>query len=468
MGLKRIKRHMIDQEFVQQVDDSVSTLNNHATKLNDHDDELAAVSTQLAETEIQITNKTAGRVNLKEYENLIPNKAMIPDPVNWDWEIPMQQAVNDADDIFIPDGIFFMSSFPVLTTRKHIHGAGSSLFHSTSKTVLRFPAGVKGITTQTNDSAFTVIENLCLHSLSTTLGTDDGIVLGSNRVTIRNVLVQGFGRHGINIDSTNGNVNLCNLENVRSYQNKGRGFSLSGGVDNNVLTLHKCDATGNGDWGFYNTARHSILFNCHASQNTGGGFYDNGISNVYYMPYVEEGVGNFSTIDASSSYGIWIATFYAAIYPSVHANARTSWFIQHQSGFTRKLTIHDNGGPSSGKNYEFDNGVFNAGAFRLRNVTDNKNIFDVNSTLTRFMFHLPIGFTPVTASATNNTSFLDSADNILKHRDNAGRTGNMSRFVAVPASATATGTPGDWSADANYMYVCHTANTWKRVAIATW
>ncbi|MEK4882565.1 MULTISPECIES: hypothetical protein [Paenibacillus] len=44
----------------------------------------------------------------------------------------------------------------------------------------------------------------------------------------------------------------------------------------------------------------------------------------------------------------------------------------------------------------------------------------------------------------------------------------LSTFVAVPASATATGNPGEWSSDANFMYVCHATNTWKRVAIATW
>lgn len=43
-----------------------------------------------------------------------------------------------------------------------------------------------------------------------------------------------------------------------------------------------------------------------------------------------------------------------------------------------------------------------------------------------------------------------------------------SLYVAVPASATATGVVGNWSADASYVYFCHAANTWKRVAIATW
>jgi hypothetical protein len=38
----------------------------------------------------------------------------------------------------------------------------------------------------------------------------------------------------------------------------------------------------------------------------------------------------------------------------------------------------------------------------------------------------------------------------------------------VPASASATGTAGEISWDANYIYVCVATDTWKRVAIATW
>ena len=38
----------------------------------------------------------------------------------------------------------------------------------------------------------------------------------------------------------------------------------------------------------------------------------------------------------------------------------------------------------------------------------------------------------------------------------------------VPTIATDTGAVGQFSWDANYFYVCVAANTWKRVAIATW
>ncbi len=38
----------------------------------------------------------------------------------------------------------------------------------------------------------------------------------------------------------------------------------------------------------------------------------------------------------------------------------------------------------------------------------------------------------------------------------------------APASATATGTPGQWWYDANYWYVCVATNTWVRAPLATW
>ena len=41
-------------------------------------------------------------------------------------------------------------------------------------------------------------------------------------------------------------------------------------------------------------------------------------------------------------------------------------------------------------------------------------------------------------------------------------------MTSVPASATAAGTKGDIAQDDSYLYVCTAANTWKRVAIATW
>lgn len=39
---------------------------------------------------------------------------------------------------------------------------------------------------------------------------------------------------------------------------------------------------------------------------------------------------------------------------------------------------------------------------------------------------------------------------------------------AAPASAGATGTPGQMAYESGFLYVCVAADTWERVAIATW
>lgn len=53
-------------------------------------------------------------------------------------------------------------------------------------------------------------------------------------------------------------------------------------------------------------------------------------------------------------------------------------------------------------------------------------------------------------------------------RDLIVRNLRMSAPTGVPATAGATGTEGSIRWDADYIYICTAANTWKRVAIATW
>jgi hypothetical protein len=53
---------------------------------------------------------------------------------------------------------------------------------------------------------------------------------------------------------------------------------------------------------------------------------------------------------------------------------------------------------------------------------------------------------------------------LLDVNDNKARV----RTAQTPASATATGNPGEFCWDAGYWYVCTAANVWKRSALATW
>ena len=52
-----------------------------------------------------------------------------------------------------------------------------------------------------------------------------------------------------------------------------------------------------------------------------------------------------------------------------------------------------------------------------------------------------------------------------------GGTANLDKLVmtqGTPASAAATGVAGTLLYDANFIYICHTTDIWKRVAIASW
>jgi hypothetical protein len=40
--------------------------------------------------------------------------------------------------------------------------------------------------------------------------------------------------------------------------------------------------------------------------------------------------------------------------------------------------------------------------------------------------------------------------------------------VSVPATASSTGTAGDYAVESGYAYFCVATDTWERVAIATW
>lgn len=67
-------------------------------------------------------------------------------------------------------------------------------------------------------------------------------------------------------------------------------------------------------------------------------------------------------------------------------------------------------------------------------------------------------------SSTTSTRIAGTATSVLKVDGDTIRIAND----RTPANAGATGNEGDICWDANYLYVCVAANTWKRVAIATW
>ena len=74
------------------------------------------------------------------------------------------------------------------------------------------------------------------------------------------------------------------------------------------------------------------------------------------------------------------------------------------------------------------------------------------------------------ASVANSDYFVivaNTSGNAVTRRVSA----NVVRAVlysSVPASASANGTAGQLAYDSNYVYVCVSANTWKRSALSSW
>lgn len=67
------------------------------------------------------------------------------------------------------------------------------------------------------------------------------------------------------------------------------------------------------------------------------------------------------------------------------------------------------------------------------------------------------------ADANHNLNLIPKGTGIVQANGNP-----VGVKVAVPSSASATGVPGQWAADSNYIYVCTATNTWVRSAAATW
>ena len=79
------------------------------------------------------------------------------------------------------------------------------------------------------------------------------------------------------------------------------------------------------------------------------------------------------------------------------------------------------------------------------------------------------GALPATYTAPTTGGVIYVEGNELKWRNAAtGVVTTVSGQVAVPATASSTGTAGQWAADASHYYRCIATNTWVRAALSTW
>jgi hypothetical protein len=69
---------------------------------------------------------------------------------------------------------------------------------------------------------------------------------------------------------------------------------------------------------------------------------------------------------------------------------------------------------------------------------------------------------------TVNGNYAPATDNTYTLGTAALRAAALFLAPNTPTSSSASGSPGQIAADANYVYVCTAANTWKRTALTTW
>jgi hypothetical protein len=197
--------------------------------------------------------------------------------------------------LWIPMGVYKLSAPWALTKTLTIIGAGDGFDETLCATVLKFDAGITGITLVGNNAERSVIRDMLVLGQAAGAGTDDGIRNGSNGVKIKNVTIRGFGRYGLSTDtSASGNANSSVYDSVRAFLNYSHGF-YSTGIDSNRMTFRDCSASRNRGWGFYetsNTGGGQLTFNnvylcCHTETNWLGGYFIDTNGAYLLAPYAE-------------------------------------------------------------------------------------------------------------------------------------------------------------------------------------
>jgi len=238
LALNKIKKNMIDDEFVKKVDDTAS---------------------KLAQT---ANNVEAIGVSIENYKHLV---------VNDDWTVAMQTAIDNHKVVLIPSGTFNHTTL-YLRTDTVLKGTGktSILKNNTnaSSIVIGHP---------TEHIFDCVVSNLFLMgNVSNPLS--DGIEFKGNNPAyhvIHKVRIVGFGRNGIQ-GGHDGHVNNIEITGCFIQGNIGQGIKMRYGLGQiNAVFIHHNDITSNAN---------GIQFSGNNVQ-----IYDNSIqNNKYYAVSVSE------------------------------------------------------------------------------------------------------------------------------------------------------------------------------------
>lgn len=292
-------------------------------------------------------------------------------------------AAADSGKLWIPPGEFqFTSALADITAPILIDGAGAGTGPGTGVSILTFAAGVPGPVFGAGSTGG-AIKDLYLKSLSTVLGTDDGLTAKAGRLRIEDVVVEGFGRYGFSFDSTAANCNLSHVEKARAYANKSHGFYVAG-ADSNSIKFIGPSAVSNLGWGFYvnsGSVMTCVFLDPHADANTLGDYRDGGNSNHWIDVYSESGTFE---VAAGSNYGF--VTCGGAAVPTfiTNATALATWTIIERGAhmYTLRMVSRPESALVNKWRFQMDSPV--AGAVSFVNETTGLRSYSIHPTTELF------------------------------------------------------------------------------------
>jgi hypothetical protein len=183
--------------------------------------------------------------------------------------------------VYFPSGNYKITSTISWSDKPLTLSGDASGFQSGTGTRITVAGGVTAFNVKNGTNGYgrdSCIENFNILSLSSGSGSDVGILVQC-KMTLRNVMVQNFGSHGVHVLSAISspdvtiNANLFYFENLKCYTNYGNGLHIAG-IDSNAGSTINFDGSNNTGWGLYDVANISNThIGPHVSGNTAGGYY---------------------------------------------------------------------------------------------------------------------------------------------------------------------------------------------------
>ncbi len=232
----------------------------------------------------------------------------------------------------------------------------SSGVQPTGGTQLRVAAGVTAINPQNGAGglgARSRVSGLHLVGSDATPGTNDGILLQCSEAQLEDLVIEGFGRYGLNVDSsdltTAHNANIFSARSVRCATNKSGGFHTIG-ANSNGGTFLNCDADSNTGWGILEESTlGNVYLGQHLSGNSLGAIRMSGLTknNRFYGTYFESQNVPALQLDAGAASNIVEFTNCSrpdATDPIIDNSAAVNFITYHQGGLhqTRLLVGSSN------------------------------------------------------------------------------------------------------------------------------